>query len=583
MLTNFTQKKCKVSLHSNLGIYIVQNISLWPALDSLDSLPQQLTFERGVWGKVHGARSDYRWIAVSPSFTGREEELERSLRVGSEDAPATLFSWLTVADTHYAVQFYPSRAEDADGRSGFLEKQIIQWHRHVNMPALLGSLLLLPEVAQYSDESWWNEAKNVSWLENDAFISLDDTTNSVQVSWQQIEQTIEQGCQSLANSFSEEMLSDFYAQLLANPQLTVLDNIEHPLKEAALAALLLPLPRSIADKISIIGWLPTKRPDIEQLSLNWNVILNGTATQLSKAVSPTAEHYRQAQQMSQAILANDPKLLQNIYETADIPVPSNPQISYSDVQITLWGPSAAGKTIFLAQLYVEAVIVKKTDWRIYLNNESLAFTEDMRHKMHDQNVFPLFTTVGDVNKIVYDFKNNKTNNEFSLVIEDRAGADYERFEESAQERLRTANGLILLFDPLRKSKLAREVWDTLAKLQVASGIKTKDARPIAICISKADLLIQSIEDYRRAKNNPDKFVRSFLLKESPKILNLLDNYCSNYNFFPVSSAGVHINHGSIEPMVFYDENLTPRICSVEAPFNLLAPITWLNEQLTMTK
>jgi GTPase SAR1 family protein len=556
---------------------MTEHVSSWPALECLESLPQQLKFERGVWGKVHGARSDYRWIAVSPSFIGKEKELERHLFIGDEGFPVTFPIWRTLGNTHYVVNCYPSRVQDAEGRSGFLEKQVIEWQRSSNLPTLLGSLLLLPHVARYTDEIWWEKSKEINWIESDSVVSLDEAAHSIPVSWQQIEQSIAQGCQSLAETLSKEMLNDFYVRLLAGQRPTVLDNVKHSLTAEALAVLLLPLPRSMTDKLSLTGWMPSKQPDIEKLR-HWDIIFNGTKTMLNtnNVVYPTTEHHNQAKQMSQAVLANEPRLLKNASQTLNTSS-MEAQTSLSDVQLTLWGPSSAGKTVYLAQLYVEAVLFNKENWNIYLTEESLRFTEDMRRQMRYDNIFPPATTKGDINNIVYHFQNKKTNNKFSLLIEDRAGADYERFEESAQERLRTANGLILLFDHLRGQQvLEQEIWDTLGKLQVASHLTTKDDRPIAVCLSKADILIKSIADYHYAKNDPDKFVRSKLDREAVKIL---DHFCSNYHFFPISSAGLHIRHGCIEPTVFFDENLTPRICSVRQPFNLLAPVAWLSEQL----
>lgn len=559
-----------------------KNLLSWPALECPEPLPQQLKFELGVWGKVHGVRSDFRWIAVSPSFTGKENALERKLFLGDESAPATFSMWRTLGNTHYAVTCYPSRAIDADGRDGFLEKQILEWQRPSNLPALLGSLLLLSQPAT-DEKIWWEKAKEINnWLESDAFVTLKEA--NIQISWQQIEQSIKQGCQNLHENLSEKILSDFYAQLLADQQPSL--SVEHPLKAEALAALLLPLPRSMADKLSLTGWLPSKRTDSDKLRAHWDIICTNTVLNTGNvpSPSPTPEHQHQAKQMSQAVLANEPRLLNQI-PNVNSGTGGN---SSSEVQLTLWGPQSAGKTVFLAQLYVEATIFNKENWSVSLKNqESLDFTKDMRSKMRRYNTFPKATAVGDLNNVVYHFQNNQTYDKFSLQIEDRAGADYERFEESAQERLRSADGLILLFDHLRGTHaLEQEIWDTLGKLEVARDQKAetkdkdKDTRPIAVCLSKADILIKSIADYRAAKSHPDKFVRSHL---QPEVVKILENFCTNYRFFPVSSAGFHILHGSIEPTVFYDENLTPRICPVGQPFNMLAPVAWLNEQLQLTK
>jgi GTPase SAR1 family protein len=538
----------------------------WPALECSETPPQQLKFELGVWGKVHGASSDFRWIAVSPSFKGRENALERKLFLGDESLATTFSLWRTVGDTHYAIHCYPSRAQDAVGRGGFLEKQILEWQRPANLPALLGSLLLLSQPV--TDEIWWWEpAKEITWLESDAIMRIEGA--NISVSWLEIEEIIQQGCQNLAENLSEDKLTDFYAQILAGQQASLL--IESPLKAEALAVLLLPLSRFIADKLSITGWLPSQRTvDIDKLHSDWNIICTNTVLNTSNISSP--EYQDEARKMSQAVLANEPKLLNKVHKS-----------SSSEVQIALWGPTSAGKTMFLGRLYDE--VLKNTDWDIVITEQLLRFINSIIPKIEEKNIFPPATVEGNIDEIIYNFHNNKTNDKFSILLEDRAGQDYMRkkrgshdfegFDEAAQERLKTVNGLILLFDHLRGEQVFKtEIHETLRHLQVT--INTKDTRPIAICLSKADILIQSIEDYHYAKNDPDKFVRS---KLQPDIVKILDNFCTNYRFFPVSAAGLHILHGSIGPTVFYDENLQARICPVGKPFNLLAPVTWLYEQL----
>jgi hypothetical protein len=113
---------------------------------------------------------------------------------------------------------------------------------------------------------------------------------------------------------------------------------------------------------------------------------------------------------------------------------------------------------------------------------------------------------------------------------------------------------------------------------VASGrIGRKDERPIAVCLSKADTLIRTPADFRRAIEWPDDFVREHL---DPGLVRPLERLCANYRLFPISAAGVRLRYGAIEPVVFLDENLEPRICPGGRPFNLMAPFTWLLQQLT---
>src|SRR5689334_16251882 len=117
-------------------------ISEWPALRSAsEAITYKLVFERAIWGKVDGQRSDYRWIGRSPGFTGDRRTVQRALTLGLEDKPCPLVLWYASEGYYYAVSCYPSRSRDANGRSGFLEKQIIEW-RPDGIPVAVGALTL---------------------------------------------------------------------------------------------------------------------------------------------------------------------------------------------------------------------------------------------------------------------------------------------------------------------------------------------------------------------------------------------------------------------------------------------------------
>ena len=78
--------------------------------------------ERGIWGKAHGARSDFRWLARSAGFARRHADLGRRLNLGLEDRPRAFAAWRRSAIPATAVAAYPSRATDAAGRAAFPRK-----------------------------------------------------------------------------------------------------------------------------------------------------------------------------------------------------------------------------------------------------------------------------------------------------------------------------------------------------------------------------------------------------------------------------------------------------------------------------
>ncbi len=187
----------------------------WPALVSALPLPKQLVFERGVWGKVHGAPSDFRWIARSAGFDPGDG-IERRLQLGSEDRPRRLSCWYAGNDSYFAVSGYPSRATDAAGRSGFMEKQILQWPRVPQNPAALGTLLL-PLVARFGDDIWWHRYMDQPWSRSDFSLPIAPRDHEpVACSQARLFELIDCGVKALRQLVDETMLATVYGQLLTN-------------------------------------------------------------------------------------------------------------------------------------------------------------------------------------------------------------------------------------------------------------------------------------------------------------------------------------------------------------------------------
>jgi hypothetical protein len=208
----------------------------------------------------------------------------------------------------------------------------------------------------------------------------------------------------------------------------------------------------------------------------------------------------------------------------------------------------------------------------------------LRDRIYSANAFPPGTQVGTTLNIVCHLRHRKTQELDTLALEDRAGEDYEGLHQEVLDRLLQADGIVLLLDPKRRDdKVFSEVSHTFDRLLVAFGTASgaqsgrfaqKDPRPVAVCVTKADELIETPEDYRLALDEPDAFARQHVDR---RLLGYLESRFARFALFPVSAAGVRLQHGAIEPVVFYDETLRPRINSGR-PFNLLAPIDWLIRQ-----
>jgi hypothetical protein len=253
-------------------------------------------------------------------------------------------------------------------------------------------------------------------------------------------------------------------------------------------------------------------------------------------------------------------------------MPDNDQIS-----VALWGPTQAGKTFFLAQLYLHQGAFRG-DWDIYPIDEGEKFIDEVRLRI-SASEFTDPTVGGDGGrKVAYGFHNRRTGLKARLFVEDRAGRESIELEESTKTRLNEANGLVVLFDPERHLReLEKQIETTLGRLHTARGGGFhKDSRPIAVCLSKADCLIKTPEDLILARTQPREFVRQNVPGD---ILAWLSNFCSNFELFPISSVGVRARYGLVEPLVFYDENYQPRIGAGGEPLNLMEPFAWIFSQL----
>jgi hypothetical protein len=544
----------------------------WPALRQAEQ-PQALEYERGIWGKAQGARSDFRWLAATEGFALRHTGAEKELSLGSEDLPQKTQCWRALGDTYYAVACYKSRAQDAAGRGNFLEKQIIEWRPSgPAIPAALGALLLLPEAASYSDALWWERRDEGQW-EKAAFVLPLDRQCCPPLSLDDLGARLQASIQALIKAVPIEALEQFYAAVLGGRAAT-LPGLGQALPAQALAALWLPLERGLADRFSLVNWLPSQRANLSDLRTRWGAVLGGSRDFSKNPPQPTEEQRLLSEQMAEALYKADPTRIG--WRPAAWGQPS-PSPEAEDLQLAIWGPSSAGKTVLMAQLYLEN-FDKGEEWQISANKASLAFIEGMKLARGD-NRFPAATAHDQVDQLRYQFFNRATQAKASLLVEDRAGAHYQELKDTnILNGLIAADGLVLLIDPLRE---AAGLEDELSKLFTymqadRQPAHPQDLRPIAVCLSKADDLIEHPKDLRNALEQPDDFVKT---RDSWGLAPLLDRYCANYRLFPVSAVGVALCHGTAESNTCYDENLILRVKSKSQSFNLLEPFEWLIQQL----
>lgn len=286
---------------------------VWPALAGAEVLVGEvLRCEIGIWGKVHGQTSDYRWIARSGGFGAQLPDLQRHLRLGAEDLPVRMTAWrapwAAAGQDWFAICTYPSRALDATGRSGVLEKQVLHWRRpSQGFPAALAACLLLPQAVHADDRLWWERVGEGDWQRPDYALPLGaDACPAVTLRRTRLESVIAAGIDELLAVLDRPRLAAVYASLLAGSRPVVVGGLERPLAAAALAALLLPLPPGLAERCSVSAWVPATLIDLQDLGRHWDLVV----TRQPGARLPVAAQYEdRGAALAAALCDRNPRLL----------------------------------------------------------------------------------------------------------------------------------------------------------------------------------------------------------------------------------------------------------------------------------
>jgi hypothetical protein len=300
-----------------------ESILDWPAFQK-SSPSGEIRYELGVWGKVPGAHTDFRWIARSGGFE-HDEELAGQISLGTEDQPVKAQLWRRHGGRYYAAGLYPSRARDAAGRTDFLEKQVLAWTRPNDAtPAALGALLLLPEVASLNADVWWSRNGDPAWSDPGFSLPLPPEKHEpLPFGLKGLESIVRQGVEELDKAVERKNLGALYAQILARRRPAWLTGLTQPLSPRALAVLLLPLPRHLADAISLAGWIPSSRASVETLAAaHWDVIV--LPPHLVETVRPqdvAGEAATQGWALAEALLELEPEMARFSAITAVLPEP----------------------------------------------------------------------------------------------------------------------------------------------------------------------------------------------------------------------------------------------------------------------
>ncbi len=236
--------------------------------------PETVHTRRAVYGKVHRAPTDYRWIGWSAGFGQQPPMLERELGLGSEETPATLTCWRSSKDAGpLAVQYYASRAFDAAGRPAGMERQVLgpMPVGHDSLPAAALAFLLLPAAAKLDDSIWWESWRDPRWPAMGHYLPIGEEHCPI-LSVGDLEANLSQGLEELFEAVSADDLCLFYAQLLSGAVPAILRAQMAVLSPLALASLLLPVDADRAARMSLAGGILSQSIDLRRMS-HWDGVV----------------------------------------------------------------------------------------------------------------------------------------------------------------------------------------------------------------------------------------------------------------------------------------------------------------------
>lgn len=541
-----------------------------------------MSYEIALWGKNQDSSSDYKIIAASDAFNLKKADIFKMFYVGDADLSegSSIFMWKPRSNRVHLASLSMSQRRDNDNRPTLQMVILTSNISTEEIPAPIQALMLLPLLKD--KQKRFNNDKSLA--ENTISPS---NHQDIQIKPESLLTAFQKGLECLHNNYNKHQITNFYGALLEG--IPAYLSTKQKISEESVGVLLLFLDPIMANSFSIVEELPGSNFEKEKIKKNWAAILRKTTWQEENPkISGNIKH--DVESLSSKLMSfKFSDSIKNKQEKSNSPKEALDISSKDDnstIKLSLWGPPSAGKTVFVSQLYWQGTD-SSSDWDIrLLSEDSKQYMSQMYDTIQNKNKFPLGTNLGHDNKIEFLIINEKENIQANLFIEDRAGAHYSgeaeasdgnlKLEESIVEILKQSDGLIFLFDPSReKSILFSEVWNTMQTLQLElSGGRKKIQIPVAVCLTKADNEIDSLEKFNFALKDPDTFVREYA---EISLIELLDKYCENYSLFPVSSVGIKVSEYLVEPIVFYDDALESRVVPNDETktINLLSPFVWL--------
>lgn len=251
------------------------------------------------------------------------------------------------------------------------------------------------------------------------------------------------------------------------------------------------------------------------------------------------------------------------------------------INVAVWGMPQSGKTMALARL-ATALADSGSAWWFQPSMALEPWIDLNWARIEDQNLFPNPTTADEPLELC--FVHGPTGREARVFVHDHPGSAFVNIAAETVEQIAATDAVVLILDPeMNPHHLARYLNQTMRRVHSASASTTVglDARPFAVCLSQIDRLATEIDQVRRLRDKDaggefvEDWVRTHLRDTHVRLSRLL----SNKRYFPLSAAGIRINHGVVEPTVFHDEHLRPRVRFGSESLSLLRPLEWIFDQV----
>lgn len=260
----------------------------------------------------------------------------------------------------------------------------------------------------------------------------------------------------------------------------------------------------------------------------------------------------------------------------------NLEESKRELDFMLWGDTSSGKTVYLAQLYLNLGATFNSEKTLLVphapSSDAKEYFKARQKEMLHDNELPAQTMTGNDTGLAFMLEDREKNESWLLNIRDRAGEDLVREHADVAQAFGASDGVIIFLNSIDQDGLFAKVRDIVSEIYFQSTKSNVRKIPVAVCVTKFDAHISNRQELELARTQHAAVVERVI--EDGQLLTYINEQFENVAYFPISSIGMKVNGDVASNVIFFDNQFNNRIVIDDdvQKLNLLEPLKWLISQ-----